>query len=64
MLDSSTKRPNCQNFTNVAEHTRSFTEGEVRGDDDRGALIEPANEVEQELAAPAPIRLISYQETR
>ena len=30
---------------------RPFTEGEIRGDDDRGALVEPADEVEQELAA-------------
>ena len=35
----------------VAEHARPFTEGEVGGDDDRGALVEPADEVEQELAA-------------
>jgi hypothetical protein len=30
---------------------RPFTEGEVGGDDDRGALVEAADEVEQELAA-------------
>ena len=35
----------------VAEHARPFTEGEIGGDDDRGALVEPADEVEQELAA-------------
>jgi hypothetical protein len=35
----------------VAEYARPFTEGEIGGDDDRGALIETADEVEQELAA-------------
>jgi len=27
----------------VAEHARPFAEGEIRGDDDRGALVEPAD---------------------
>jgi hypothetical protein len=31
--------------------TTPFTEGEIRGDDYRGTLVEPADEVEQELAA-------------
>ena len=35
----------------VAEHAGPFTEGEVRGDDDGGAFVEPADEVEQELSA-------------
>ena len=35
----------------VAEHTRPFTEGEIGSDDDGGALVETADEVEQELAA-------------
>src|SRR5713226_7144231 len=35
----------------IAEHARPFAEGEIGGDDDRGALVEPADEVEQELAA-------------
>jgi len=35
----------------VAEHRWPFAEGEVGGDDDRGALVEPAHEVEQQLAA-------------
>jgi hypothetical protein len=35
----------------VPEDARPSTEGEVRGDDDRGALVEPADEVEQQLAA-------------
>ena len=35
----------------VAEHTWPFAESEVSGDDDRGTLVEPADEVEQELAA-------------
>ena len=30
----------------VAKHARPFTEGQVGGDDDRGALVEPANKVE------------------
>ena len=34
-----------------AEHRRPFAEGEVGGDDDRGALVEPAHQVEQQLAA-------------
>src|SRR5207245_114387 len=33
------------------EDARPFTEGEVRGDDNRGALVEPADEVKQELPA-------------
>ena len=35
----------------ITEDARPFTEGEVGGDDDRGALVEPADEVEQELPA-------------
>jgi len=35
----------------VGEDARPFAEGEIGGDDDRGALVEPADEVEQELAA-------------
>ena len=35
----------------VAEDGRPFAEGGVGGDDDRGPLVEPADEVEQELAA-------------
>src|SRR3974377_2596953 len=35
----------------IAEHARPFAEGEIGGDDDRGALVEPADEVEQELSA-------------
>ena len=34
----------------VAEHGRPFAEGEVGRDDDRGLLVETADEVEQELA--------------
>jgi hypothetical protein len=40
----------CRHFS-VAEHAGPFTEGEVRGDDDGGAFVEPADEVEQELCA-------------
>ncbi len=35
----------------VAEDGRPFAEGEVGGDDDRGALVEPAHEVEAQLPA-------------
>jgi hypothetical protein len=35
----------------VAEHAWPFNEGEIGGDDDRSALVETADEVEQELAA-------------
>ena len=30
----------------IREDARPFTEGEVGGDDDRGALVEPADEME------------------
>ena len=43
----------------VAEHAGPFTEGEVRGDDDRGPLVEPADEVEQKLAAGLSERQIA-----
>ena len=35
----------------IAEDARPFAEGEIGGDDDRGALVEPADQVEQQLAA-------------
>src|SRR5271157_1542218 len=35
----------------VSEHARPFTEGEIGGEKDRGALVEPADEVEEKLAA-------------
>src|SRR5271157_4261773 len=35
----------------VAEHRRPFGEGEIGGDDDRRPLVEPAYQVEQQLAA-------------
>jgi hypothetical protein len=35
----------------ITEDARPFTEVEVGGDDDRGAFVEPADKVEQELAA-------------
>jgi len=34
----------------AGEHTRSFPEGEVGGDHDRGGFVELADEVKQELA--------------
>ena len=38
----------CRRHLRIAEHRRPFAEGKVRGDDDRGALVEPADQVEQE----------------
>ena len=35
----------------IAKHARPFTERKIGGDDDGGALVEPADEVEQELSA-------------
>ena len=35
----------------VAEDARPFAEGEIGGDDDRSAFVEPADEMEEELAA-------------
>ena len=35
----------------IAEHAGPFTEREIGGDDDGGTLVEPADEVEQQLAA-------------
>ena len=35
----------------VAEHAGPFTEGKIGGDDDGRALVEPADEMEQQLAA-------------
>ena len=33
----------------VAEHARPFSEGEIGGDDDGRSLVEPADEMEQQL---------------
>ena len=41
----------CRGHLGIAEDGRPFAEGEIGGDDDRGAFVEPADEVEQELAA-------------
>src|SRR5258708_34868183 len=35
----------------VAEHAGPFTEGKIGGDDDGRALVQPADEMEQQLAA-------------
>jgi len=35
----------------VPEDARPFTESEIGGDDDRGSFVEPADEMEEELAA-------------
>src|SRR5260370_27503259 len=41
----------CSGHFGVAEHAGPFAEREIGGDDDGRALVEPADEVEQELAA-------------
>src|SRR5215469_13655766 len=35
----------------ITEHPRPFAEGEIGGDDDGGALVEPADQMEEQLAA-------------
>jgi hypothetical protein len=40
----------------VREDARPFAGGEIGGDDDRGALVEPADEVELELSAGLGVR--------
>ena len=35
----------------VSEDRRPFAEGEIGGDDDRSVLVEPADEVEEQLAS-------------
>jgi hypothetical protein len=35
----------------ISEHARPFAESEVGGHDDRGSLVEPADEMEQQLSA-------------
>ena len=44
----------------IAKNSRPFAEGEVGRDDDRGALVEAADQVEQQLAA----RLREWQITQ
>lgn len=41
----------CRRHLGIAEYRWPFTEGQVCGDDDRGALVEPADQVEQELTS-------------
>ena len=43
----------------IAEHARPFAEGEVGRDDDLGALVETADQVEQQLPAAAARREIA-----
>ena len=43
----------------IAEHAGPFTEAEVGGDDDAGALIEFAEEMEQQCAARSAERQIA-----
>ena len=35
----------------IAEHRRPFAEGQIGRDDDRGAFVEPADEMEEQLTA-------------
>ena len=35
----------------ISENARPFAKGEIGGDDERGAFVEPADEVEEQLAA-------------
>ena len=49
----------CGRHLGVGEDGRPFAEGEIGGDDDRGALVEPADEMEQELAASLSERQIA-----
>ena len=44
----------------VAEHAGPFAEGEIGGDDDGRSLVEPADEVEQQLAAGLGERQVPY----
>ena len=46
-----TRHPRSPYHLWVAEDGRPFAEGEVGGDDDRDALVEPAHEVEEQLPA-------------
>lgn len=39
----------CRRHFGITKHRRPFAEGKVRRDDDRGALVEPADQVKQEL---------------
>ena len=41
----------CRGHPGVAEDGRPFAEGEVGSADDRGSLVEPADQVKEELAA-------------
>ena len=41
----------CRGHLGVAEDRRPLSESQIGGDDDRGLLVEPADQVEQELAA-------------
>src|SRR3984893_4394845 len=41
----------CRCHLGVAEHARPFAEGQVGGDEYGGTLVEPADQVEEQLAA-------------
>jgi hypothetical protein len=40
----------CGGHLGVAEHAGPFAESKIGGDDDGGAFVEPANEMEEKLA--------------
>ncbi|KEY04231.1 hypothetical protein IL59_0211365 [Brucella suis bv. 4 str. 40] len=43
----------------IAEDSRPFAERQIGGDDDRSSLVEPADEVEQQLSASLSERKIA-----
>src|SRR3954465_598416 len=49
----------CGAHLGVTEDGWPFAEGEIGRDDDRGALIEPADQMEQQLAACVGKRQVS-----
>ena len=48
----------------IGKNARPFAEGEICGDDDRGALVEPADEVEEQLAAADILKFASSAKIR
>jgi hypothetical protein len=49
----------CGRHLCIAEHAGPFTEREIGGDDDGGALVKPADEMEQQLAAGSGERQVA-----
>ena len=48
----------CRRHLGVAEDGGPFSERQVGGDDDGGALVEPADEMEDELDQSEPLELV------